>query len=645
MKSKYIGLAMAASLFLTACSKDDTVRTLSGDGQKTPIMFSASLSTGNVATRAYNDNFEANDKLVIGLRNSNAALTGFNSASLFAQTSFTVGANANSTTSSLSPTVYWDDFSSSDYDLKEGNADGNKLQALYGVCLNGGTATVAAEGTLAWSTQTDQAVSGTKTSDLLLAPTQTGVAYSRSGNTITVPFSHAMSKITINLIANDGYNNGALANTKIALENMIVSCDVDAKIKAPLSNLGLANQTVTMSPVADIGTKERQYSAVVVPGKTIQESSDAFAKITDADGNSYVILLTKAILTTAVDNKSTWAANLDNWNETAGTGTLKAGVNYILNVILNKQKISVSASIADWNSAAANAYGEIKFTADGTNQGSTTGTSFKKSFAVYYNTNTQGTAGNYVKGSTYTWDTANSKYTTAVPMYWESDLDNRFFRAAIYASANETTASDAVVATGAVTGISAVKGEDSKDLLWGTSGALMYKPTIADVKMTFTHALTKITVKLNTTSGADAVDLTKVQSVTVQGTKSSGGIMNLHDGAISLAEGTSASDLSLSVSDETPTATSNNRAAYLVIPQSIPSDAKIVVTMTDGSTYSANLENMHKNGGINQTTAVWEATHAYIYTLTLKKSAVSFTATLIDWVVTSGSGSANMDWD
>ena len=43
-----------------------------------------------------------------------------------------------------------------------------------------------------------------------------------------------------------------------------------------------------------------------------------FAKITDADGNSYVILLTKAILTTAVDNKSTWAANLDNWNETAG---------------------------------------------------------------------------------------------------------------------------------------------------------------------------------------------------------------------------------------------------------------------------------------------------------------------------------------
>ena len=105
---------------------------------------------------------EANDKLVIGLRNSNAALTGFNSASLFAQTSFTVGANANSTTSSLSPTVYWDDFSSSDYDLKEGNADGNKLQALYGVCLNGGTATVAAEGTLAWSTRQIKLLAGQK---------------------------------------------------------------------------------------------------------------------------------------------------------------------------------------------------------------------------------------------------------------------------------------------------------------------------------------------------------------------------------------------------------------------------------------------------------------------------------------------------
>ena len=50
------------------------------------------------------------------------------------------------------------------------------------------------------------------------------------------------------------------------------------KIKTPLSNLGLANQTVTMSPVADIGLKKRQYSAVVVPGKTIQESSDAFCK-------------------------------------------------------------------------------------------------------------------------------------------------------------------------------------------------------------------------------------------------------------------------------------------------------------------------------------------------------------------------------
>ena len=40
---------------------------------------------------------------------------------------------------------------------------------------------------------------------------------------------------------------------------------------------------------------------------------------------------------------------------------------------------------------------EIKFTADGTNQGSTTELLLKKSFAVYYNTNTQGTAGNYVK--------------------------------------------------------------------------------------------------------------------------------------------------------------------------------------------------------------------------------------------------------
>ena len=113
----------------------------------------------------------------------------------------------------------------------------------------------------------------------------------------------------------------------------------------------------------------------------------------------------------------------------------------------------------------------------------------------------------------------------------------------------ETTASDAVVATGAVTGISAVKGEDNKDLLWGTIRHSCTKPTIADVKMTFYPALTKITVKLNTTKWCRRCNLTKVQSrLQLQGTKSSGGIMNLHDGAISLAEGTSASDLSLSVS-------------------------------------------------------------------------------------------------
>jgi hypothetical protein len=204
MKRIYIYLAMMAAAGLTACSSSEEVKTDSGD--KTPIDLAASLSATGTASRAANAAFVSGDKVVVGLRNSGS--TDYTTAPYFKKTEFTV---ASDKTSLSSPVLYWDDFSTSTNDLKVGGE--KTLDVLYGVCLNGGAdaTTIANDGTFSWTTAANQSTA-TKTNDLLLANTLNKVSYSRTAadRIVTIPFSHVMSEVTINLTASDGYSTRLL---------------------------------------------------------------------------------------------------------------------------------------------------------------------------------------------------------------------------------------------------------------------------------------------------------------------------------------------------------------------------------------------------------------------------------------------------
>ena len=89
------------------------------------------------------------------------------------------------------------------------------------------------------------------------------------------------------------------------------------------------------------------------------------------------------------------------------------------------------------------------------------------------------------------------------------------------------------------------------------------------------------------------------------------------------------------LSSSLPTSTQNIRDEYLVIPQNLSVNSKLVITMNDGSTYSANLFDIHKESkeknGYGQTTPQWVNNENYNYKIKLTKSRISFDAKLLDW--------------
>jgi hypothetical protein len=615
MKRIYIYLAMMVAAGLTACSSSEEVKTDSGD--KTPIDLAASLSATGTASRAANAAFVSGDKVVVGLRNSGS--TDYTTAPYFKKTEFTV---ASDKTSLSSPVLYWDDFSTSTNDLKVGGE--KTLDVLYGVCLNGGAdaTTIANDGTFSWTTAANQSTA-TKTNDLLLANTLKKVSYSRTAadRIVTIPFSHVMSEVTINLTASDGYSTSAanFSSSTVTLQNMNSACSVDAKnTSAPLSGNGTP-VNVTMCKTTSANTTAT-YQAIVVPG-TALAAGQTLATITGVNGNNYNIVLSDAILGDAV--------TAGTWNNNLSSGAMKSGVNYVLNVTLKKQTISVTATVADWSTANATATGTIKFTADGTTQGSTSATesAFTDAFTVYSNGTTATDAG-YVKGSLFTNDGTN--YSTTTPMYWNGNDDSRYFRTAIYSSSTKTAEAAPSIENGEVKNIIAEAYSAGKDILWGTNGDTKYNATSTEaVKMHFSHALAKVTVALATSASTDAdyVDLSNVDHITITGVQTTGGVLSLHTGAITSTDATA--DLAISGANK----------EYLVLPQAtISSTSKLVVTMKDGTTYSVNM-----NTGLRATT--WVKGTSYTYTVTMKKSAVTFSAQVKDWDTFTGSGAANMDWD
>ena len=639
---RYIGM-VAVALGFVACANDNG-EAPSIDGSKTPIDIAVAFVDGEIvsksSTRAVDKTFEANDKLVAHLQHvqgtgSDASLVGsyektitltMNSNVTMSNTS---DENIKQTTSfTTSESLYWDEFSDATKDIR---TEGHGLRSAWGYCYNGNSS-APTEGNhkdeLEWSVSTSQNTDNNfKTSDLLWSKTQNPVSYQHGNNssdrhgTITIPYTHAMSKATIVLTAGEGFGDDAFKNTKITLKGV----NVKGKFTASTGQV----VGVTAEGHHDTGNIQMQkkstdatnnsvtFECVFVPN-TLLSANNEWAEIKDVEGNDYNIYLTETML------------GNDAWNATSTA----SGVNYKLTATINKQKIDVVAQIADWINKKTSADGKIQFSTDLTNITSTGDLSAGSYLVFMSDTDNDTNYGDAATTRSYSETGCQDNPT----LYWQGEGEARFFRG--LAKMNGEYLSSEGVSRNA---------EQGTDLLWATTPQHTGKdnsgndktyqagekidPRTSFVPLKFEHAMSKVKFVLKTTDDKN----TKVE---LEGaTMSIPGIITV--GTIDVANG------NITLGSTTADLAPNNDTEYIVIPQKLEGK-KLTITLNDANadgqktTYSILLTDCKVDGN---TISSWERGNSYVYTITLAKEAIQFRALIKDWNKKTGSGDASLDWD
>ena len=668
-------LSAAVALMAASCSSDTLPDTLAGNGEKTPLGVHASLSDGNPASRAADKTFAAGDSLWAYIRQvtwDGTEVADYSSASVVTGVAadqsprlvlFTVDAGFGMTavdanteqTGDITPdaSLYWDDFSDSSSPDTDLRTAGHYLQSAWGFCYNGGTPTTAldkTDGTIGWTAASEFADAATlRKNDLLWSKAQKPIAYNRNAlETLKIPYTHAMSMITIEVAAADGFAAGVFGSTEAKLYEMYET----AVFAAPNATVGgqAGSQSVKMLAGSEGtnagGLPVKTFQALVIPGKELTIGSN-LATITDIEGNDYNVPITTEIL-----SAEAWGAHLE-----SGT-KLKSGVNYTLKLTVRKQGITVVAQITDWSVVEATGEGEIKFTADVTASGVTNELT-EGSFYLYRGELTDDLA--KVTTATFSVD----KWVNTPEIYWANGSTGYYFRALA------TTADGSKLTTP----VGSTTPTQDNDLLWATTkehsgtdadgnpfsyatGAKI-APRTGDVPLQFEHAMSKITIVLSTsTTGkasptddevARAVDLTGAQ-IRISNLSTVGTIA-IADGAITPTPvaGTVTEAVAGDEADDPATTdvVETGISGKIVIPQSLTNPTypiKLTIKLADGTTYSLLLDTCLVKGSATPIDE-WERGVHYVYNIYLEKEAIRFVAVLKNWDEVEGGGNANLDWD
>ena len=636
---RYFILSLSA-LMLAGCAGDEVVNNSSSTDERLPLRLEATLSGNRPVTRAVGSEFETGDVLYSYVQHvykdgkNYTQVTGIE-ASLVEFKNPTVD-EVDGNTYNLTPgtALYWDDFSkSSDDGASDLRKDNHGLRSYYGYCYNGTEITsgvlIKDTGVLTWSTTANQSTAvALKKNDLLWSKTQDPVTYNHARDahgTITVPYTHAMSKFTIVVEAKDGFKEGDLEKTVVTLNDV----SKDGEFNAPEGKVTASGTTnVTMCPDGNTNATTRTYQAVTVP-HTKLEKDKVLATITDAGGNNYEIIITEKMLEAA------------NWGNGLTSDETKSGVNYLLNVKLNKQAISVSATLADWIPVTATGEGEIQFSADIKDKGNND-TNLKKndSFSLWrakkVGDTTPAEADFGTKATIYSYDGESfSVSSTSDPIYWPNKDDSYFFRALAYQTSEHTLLE-----------VTSTEAKQGTDLLWATTPAhetyeagAAIAPRTGTVPLSFEHAMSKVIITLATKEDTDDPAYVNLSNATIELTNlSTSGTIALIDGKINAA------DAVASAFDD-----GNSGDIKMMIPQKLD-NAKLVINLHDGATnatsttYSLSLKDC-----IDDKTKVkigeWLRGNQYSYTITITKEEVKFRAMIQKWTENYGSGEAKLDWD
>lgn len=539
-------------------------------------------------------------------------------------------------TSSFQETIYWDDFSTTTHDLR---TEGHALQSYYGYCYNGNTGDFKPNehaGKLTWQVAEDQ-TTGYQKSDLLWSKAQDPVTYLHgtqgnpaSHNTLTIPYTHAMSKVTVVVKTDGAFDEAALGSTSAELTGVYRTGEMNAP-EGKVNPDGTSTGTIQMHPIAEATAKT--FEALMIPGLELTDGL-VLAQINNVAKNNYKITITPNILTA-------WNSQLD------GGKTTKPGVNYKLTLTVKKQRVNIVASLTDWVDVNAQGEGIVRFANDVTSI-VTDGTQLTDgSVDVFWVKQTEGqttlstvTKGNYATTSTY--HATEGKWTNDPALYWDNGTDCYYFRGL------------AKQEGGAIKSYKPTSGEYSfdvaqdTDLLWATTPkhtgniedgtkkeyeeGVAINPRTGHVPLRFDHAMSQISFKLQTTTGADKVDLDGATLSLAQ---------VVGKGTIEPANGKITPS---AVAEDKAVLTPTTTASSIVVPQELTDEMILTIQLKDNvSTYKIALKNCKLTDGTLVTT--WEGGKHYTYTITLKKEAVQLIAFVKNWTEVTVSGDANLDWD
>ena len=258
---KKYSLYLLGALALTSCQNDeDFSPSISGDGQKTPLLICSNLNPKTNITRAVDNKFQAGDQIQVSISHgvestpgnsetfnqitydgSDATIAAFVNGNPTAGVQsvnrvYNLGFPASSTPAPYrtdtegewyelnnpdGKPLYWEDFSQ-EGDITDIRGEGHGLRANFAVIFNGGEAytngtysAAANTGTFTWTLPTDQNDckndNGSFKTDLIVAPTSNVAKYTHQADPTTaqqklqLKFQHMMSKFTIDVIARDGF--------------------------------------------------------------------------------------------------------------------------------------------------------------------------------------------------------------------------------------------------------------------------------------------------------------------------------------------------------------------------------------------------------------------------------------------------------
>lgn len=722
-------MLLAALGFLASCS-DDITGSISGDGRDA-IMLRAGISdgkagvmtkraAGGIMTRAaggYDDIDALNHgKHITFTESTKAALRidgdwwkqGDDHATIISQTTTaTIGAETAADSKhndlTMSPQRYWDEYGTADPANAGSDKGREKGLTIYGAAVNGKTdvaPTVSNWTALEWNVGTPTGsplalsqTGGWSTKDLLISnnvkvggPDDTYKFKEKESGKL-LEFTHAMSKITVRLIASDGFPTTGVGETatKFATtpEVKLTSNETgqsNAEWAYTSGNVNVETGAVTGQGNAAVITMHTQsitdanytviYDALVVPGSTFSADDAVIARI-NADGNIYYV-------TAAAIRAKMYGLNSSTDYKT------EPGKNYIITVNVKKTKIDVTATIKDWDDVVSETvYPVINVNASYGESGAALG---KDAFSFYRSTSMDTGYSNGLAVGSYYPSEAVVKQPTAPatewifedgssnskPLFW-TDHSTHYQMRGVWpltgtetgdvtyprvetktintkeyqvisvknvAYAAESFPSDLAIGRPNVAQDATCHNSDHDAVNLYSGGICATEGT---VNLDFEYMMSKVEVNLSTTTGADAVALANAKVE----------VTNLYTtGDIKL--GSREAVVSGSTSDYTlhtvAGAGNENKRLDAIVPQTL-------TYTTSGATTNVRFKiTIYKNGdpaqGIDDiyyadvnpilkrdsTTdkiapnGKWENGIHYVYNLELSKTKIDVTATFKDWI-------------